>query len=54
LGVFYSRAMESGTLRMGDPAPPFELRAANAEGMVSLAQLLARGPAWLEFLRGTW
>lgn len=42
------------TLRLGDPAPAFDLGAANREGNVSLAQLLAKGPAIIEFLRGTW
>lgn len=46
--------MESATLRVGDRAPEFELFAANREGTVSLRELLARGPALLEFLRGTW
>jgi hypothetical protein len=45
---------------VGDPAPEFTLYAANrfdAAGNpqgFSLRQLLAHGPAILEFLRGTW
>jgi peroxiredoxin len=42
------------TLKLGDPAPSFELNAANRDGSFSLAQLLSRGPAIVEFLRGTW
>ncbi len=44
----------SSTLNVGDRAPDFTLTAANREGTFSLAQLLARGPLILEFLRGTW
>ncbi len=44
----------SATLKPGDRAPDFTLAAANREGAVNLAQLLARGPLILEFLRGTW
>lgn len=48
------------TLRAGDRAPEFSLAAANdtavakVRGMVSLSQLVARGPVIVEFLRGTW
>ena len=48
------------TLGVGDSAPEFTLAAANdtpvakVRGTVSLAQLVARGPVILEFLRGTW
>jgi peroxiredoxin len=44
----------SSTLQIGDRAPEFTLMAANRDGGFSLAQLLARGPLILEFLRGTW
>jgi peroxiredoxin len=44
----------SETLQIDDRAPEFTLSAANREGSVSLAQALQRGPAILEFLRGTW
>ncbi len=44
----------SATLKPGDRAPDFTLPAANRDGAFSLAQLLARGPLILEFLRGTW
>lgn len=51
---------ESTTLRVGDAAPDFALRAANVfgktgkPGTFSLRELLARGPVIVEFLRGTW
>jgi len=44
----------SDTLRVGDMAPPFSLSAANRPGLFTLAEAHARGPAILEFLRGTW
>jgi peroxiredoxin len=44
----------SSTLEVGARAPEFTLAAANREGTVSLAELIARGPVILEFLRGTW
>jgi peroxiredoxin len=44
----------SSTLKVGDRAPEFTLASANGAGEVSLAQLLERGPAVVEFLRGTW
>jgi peroxiredoxin len=42
------------TLDIGSKAPAFTLLAANREGNFLLADLLARGPLILEFLRGTW
>ena len=42
------------TLDVGFKAPSFTLLAANREGNFLLADLLARGPLILEFLRGTW
>ncbi len=48
------------TLGVGDRAPEFTLEAANTTEAaqvgqaVSLAQLIARVPVILEFLRGTW
>jgi len=45
---------DSATLKVGDRVPDFTLSAANQPGSVSLAELLQRGPAVLEFLRGTW
>jgi hypothetical protein len=51
--VFYSHGwMEA--LQAGDRAPEFVLPAANREGCISLADLLAGGVAVIEFLRGTW
>jgi peroxiredoxin len=43
----------SDTLKVGDRAPDFSLLTANAD-TTSLSQLIAHGPAVLEFLRGTW
>ena len=45
---------DSATLKVGDRVPDFTLAAANRPGSVSLEELLQRGPAVLEFLRGTW
>lgn len=51
--MFYSHGwMEA--LKVGDRAPEFVLPAANREGCISLADLLAGGVAVIEFLRGTW
>ena len=47
-------AAASDTLKVGDRAPEFTLRAANSEGNFTLTHLLQRGPLVLEFLRGTW
>lgn len=46
-------------IRVGDKAPEFTLAAANRfeqgqPARVGLRDLLQRGPAVLEFLRGTW
>ena len=45
---------QSETLKIGDRTPDFSLTAANREGTFSLATILQRGPAIVEFLRGTW
>lgn len=42
------------TLKLGDRAPEFQLRAANRDGNFSLSGALARGAVIVEFLRGTW
>ncbi len=44
----------TATLRLGDRAPGFELGAANRTERFTLEAALQRGPAILEFLRGTW
>ena len=44
----------SETLKVGDRAPQFSLQAANRPEKFSLADLTSRGPAIVEFLRGTW
>jgi hypothetical protein len=44
----------SSRLNVGDKAPDFGLIAANRDGQVQLAPILARGAAIVEFLRGTW
>ena len=44
----------SKTIKVGDPVPEFTLPAANRDHPVSLAELRARGPVIVEFLRGTW
>jgi peroxiredoxin len=44
----------SDTLKVGDKAPDFTLSAANRPGSFSLVEILQRGPAIVEFLRGTW
>jgi len=46
--------MQSSTLHVGDRAPEFSLTAANRAGVFTLADLLAEGAVWIEFLRGTW
>ncbi len=47
--------MEStATLKLGDTAPSFELSAANSDDIISLDAVLRKGPAIVEFLRGTW
>jgi hypothetical protein len=45
---------QSSTLAPGSSAPNFSLGAANQPGTFTLMQLVAHGPAVLEFLRGTW
>ena len=46
---------ESDTLKVGDLAPEWKLSmAGNPEHFLSLAEVLASGPAIVEFLRGTW
>ncbi len=45
---------EQGGIRVGERMPDFTLPAVNREGTVSLRELTARGPAVIEFLRGTW
>jgi hypothetical protein len=55
LGVLQSRLMEAmSPLKLGDAAPEFSLAAANSEAIVSLDETLRKGPAIVEFLRGTW
>jgi peroxiredoxin len=46
--------MQSSSLRVGDKAPEFTLRAANLPRAVSLTQLVNSAPVIVEFLRGTW
>jgi len=47
-------AGSSDTLKVGDRAPEFTLSAANRTDSFSLTDILKKGPAVLEFLRGTW
>jgi peroxiredoxin len=43
------------TLGIGSRAPEFSLPSANWEGSIfTLSTMLGRGPAIVEFLRGTW
>jgi peroxiredoxin len=42
------------TLKVGDKAPAFSLSVANQPVTASLSGVLKRGPAIVEFLRGTW
>jgi peroxiredoxin len=43
------------TLELGVRAPEFSLPAANGEDSIfTLSTMLGRGPAIVEFLRGTW
>lgn len=44
----------TATLKAGDTAPNFCLAAANSDDVICLNQLLQKGPAIVEFLRGTW
>jgi len=41
-------------LTIGRVAPAFTLPAANSQTKVSLSDLISRGAAIVEFLRGTW
>jgi peroxiredoxin len=41
-------------LSIGSPAPAFTLPSANREAKFSLSDLISRGAAIVEFLRGTW
>ena len=45
---------ETNNLRVGDRAPDFTLGAADHDRRYSLSELISRGPAIVEFLRGTW
>jgi peroxiredoxin len=45
---------QTETLSVGSPAPPFTLPSANSGAKFSLSDLLSRGAAIIEFLRGTW
>ncbi len=45
---------ETTTLQVGQAAPKFRLSTADGSGEVALEDLLRKGPAILEFLRGTW
>ncbi|HEY4661328.1 MAG TPA: hypothetical protein VIG91_07490 [Terriglobales bacterium] len=45
---------QTETLSIGSPAPSFTLDAANSDAKFSLSDLISRGAAILEFLRGTW
>ena len=45
---------QTETLSIGSPAPAFTLPSANSDENVSLSDLIARGAAIVEFLRGTW
>lgn len=50
----YKVKSRTDTLEVGSRAPEFSLSAANRDGVFTLSGLIARGPATLEFLRGTW
>ena len=45
---------QTETLSVGSPAPAFTLPSANSEAKFSLFDLISRGAAIVEFLRGTW
>jgi hypothetical protein len=45
---------QTETLSVGSPAPAFTLPSANSGAKFSLSDLLSRGAAIIEFLRGTW
>ena len=42
------------TLKAGDVAPNFCLGATNSDEIICLNDVLRKGPAIVEFLRGTW
>ncbi len=53
--VLFKMPRESDVLKIGDLAPDWKLSMAGApEHWISLADVLASGPAIVEFLRGTW
>ena len=54
LGVLQSLVMETVALKLGDCAPDFSLATANSANLFSLNDVLRKGPAIVEFLRGTW
>src|SRR5579884_3746291 len=54
LAYAFHVAAQSDTLMVGERAPDFALQAANSSEPTSLSALLQRGPAIIEFLRGTW
>ena len=55
MGVLQWAVMEpANALKLGEVAPEFELAAANSDDLVSLHDTLRKGPAIVEFLRGTW
>ncbi|HEX3106144.1 MAG TPA: hypothetical protein VHQ22_17015 [Terriglobales bacterium] len=45
---------QTETLSIGSRAPAFTLAAANNNAKFSLSDLISRGAAIVEFLRGTW
>ena len=45
---------QTETLSVGSSAPAFTLAAANSDAKFSLSNLISRGAAIIEFLRGTW
>jgi peroxiredoxin len=45
---------QTETLSVGSAAPAFTLPSANSEANFSLSDLISRGAAVVEFLRGTW
>jgi peroxiredoxin len=46
--------MNSSTLHIGDTAPDFSLFSLNRQRAITLKSLIKRGPAVVEFIRGTW
>jgi peroxiredoxin len=45
---------QTETLSIGSLAPAFTLPSANGDAKFSLSDLISRGAAIVEFLRGTW